>query len=129
MLPLEKNIQYSTNIDCFVIDWACLYIYITFVAFCLLSVIRKQWLEQYNRRPISAYDRFPERLLSHQSLWSSVWNFSRRVADVPPRETSLIGDERGETSVFTGYWTSFKTPFSGKIYRNEWVKQNRRFTR
>ena len=51
----------------------------------------------------------------HQSLWSSVWNFCRRVADVPPRETSLIGDERGETSVFTGYWTSFKTPFRAKF--------------
>ena len=88
-----------------------MFIYLTFVAFCLLSVIRKQWLEQYNRRPISAYDRIPERFLRHQSLWSSVWNFCRRVADVPPRETSLTGDERGETSVFTGYWTSFKTPF------------------
>ena len=29
---------------------------------------------------------------------SSVWNFCRSVADVPPRETSLNGDERGETS-------------------------------
>ena len=92
-----------------------MFIYLTFVAFCLLSVIRKQWLEQYNRRPISAYDRIPERFLRHQSLWSSVWSFCRRVADVPPRETSLIGDERGETSVFTGYWTSFKTPFRANL--------------
>ena len=29
---------------------------------------------------------------------SSVWNFCRWVADVPPRKTSLSGDEREETS-------------------------------
>ena len=87
----------------------------TFVAFCLLSVIRTQWLEQYNRRPISAYDRIPERFPRHQSLWSSVWNFCRRVENVPPRETSHIGDEQGETSVFEGYWTSFKTLFRAKF--------------
>ena len=29
---------------------------------------------------------------------SPVWNFCRWVADVPPREKSLSGDERGETS-------------------------------
>ena len=28
----------------------------------------------------------------------SVWNFCRWVADVPPRETCLSGDEQGETS-------------------------------
>ena len=32
-----------------------------------------------------------------------VWNFCRRVADVPPRETSPSGKERGETAVFAGY--------------------------
>ena len=40
---------------------------------------------------------------------SLVWNFCRWVADVPPRETSLIGDERGETSAvrrltLTAHW-------------------------
>ena len=34
---------------------------------------------------------------------SSVWNFCRRVADIPPRETSRGGEERGETDVFAGY--------------------------
>ena len=33
---------------------------------------------------------------------SSVWNFCRWVADVPPRETSPSGEERGKTCVFAG---------------------------
>ena len=37
---------YSTNIDCFARDSSPLHL--TFVAFCLLSVIRKQWLKQCN---------------------------------------------------------------------------------
>ena len=36
--------------------------------------------------------------LSKHWFTSSVWNFCRSVADVPPREKSLSGDERGETS-------------------------------
>ena len=39
----------------------------------------------------------PDLLCKHW-FTSSVWNFCRWVADVPPREPSLIGDERGETS-------------------------------
>ena len=37
---------YSTNIDCFVSDLSPFHL--SFVAFCLLSVIRKQWLKQCN---------------------------------------------------------------------------------
>ena len=37
-------------------------------------------------------------ILCNHWFTSSVWNFCRWVADVPPRETSLSGDERGETS-------------------------------
>ena len=37
-------------------------------------------------------------LLSKHWFTSSVWNFCRWITDVPPRETSLSGDERGETS-------------------------------
>ena len=37
-------------------------------------------------------------LLSKHRFTSSVWNICRWVADVPPREKSLSGDERGETS-------------------------------
>ena len=39
----------------------------------------------------------PDLLCKHW-FTSSVWNFCRWVADVPPRETSLSGDEREETS-------------------------------
>ena len=42
MLLLER--LYFSNIDCFVRDSSCLRL--TFVAFCLLSVIRKQYLKQ-----------------------------------------------------------------------------------
>ena len=50
---LQERI-YATNIDCFVIDLSRLHL--TFVAFCLLSVICKLL-----HRPISAYDRIPDR--------------------------------------------------------------------
>ena len=39
----------------------------------------------------------PDLLCKHW-FTSSVWNFCRWVADVPPRKTSLSGDEREETS-------------------------------
>ena len=39
----------------------------------------------------------PDLLCKHW-FTSLVWNFCRWVADVPPRETSPSGDERGETS-------------------------------
>ena len=54
------------------------------MAFCLLSVVRKQWLKQCN------YSVDQSALLT--GFWtdftSSVWNFCRLVADVPPHETS-----------------------------------------
>ena len=80
--------------DCFVTD--SLRLYMTFAAFCLTSVIRKQWLEQHN------YSDFQSALMIRfqTDFTSSVWNFCRWVADVLPRETYPSGDERGETSVF-----------------------------
>ena len=39
----------------------------------------------------------PDLLCKHW-FTSSVWNFCRWVADVPPRKKSLSGDEKGETS-------------------------------
>ena len=92
MLLLEKNILHKINIDCFLRDSSCLHL--TFVAFCLFSVICKQYLEQWN------YSVHQLALLTgfRTDLASSAWNFCRWVADVPPRETSLSGDKRGETS-------------------------------
>ena len=40
MLLLEKNVFHKINIDCFVIDSS--HLHLTFLAFCLLSVIHKQ---------------------------------------------------------------------------------------
>ena len=59
-----------------------------------MSVIRKQWLEQYNYSDVQSalMTRF------RTDFTSSGRNFCRWVAEVPPRETSLSGDERGETS-------------------------------
>ena len=59
-----------------------------------MSVIRKQWLEQYN------YSDVQSTLMTgfRTDFTSSVGNFCRWVAEVPPRETSFGGDERGETS-------------------------------
>ena len=89
--------MYSTNIDCFVRD--SLHLPLTFVAFCLLSVIHKQWLKQYNYSTIQAV------LMTEfqTDFASSVRNFCRWVADVPPRKTSPSGHEHGEMSVFAGY--------------------------
>ena len=68
MLLLEKT-QYSTNIDCFVRDSSRLRL--NFVAFCLLSVIRKQQLKQCN------YSVDQSALLTgfRTDFTSSVWNF------------------------------------------------------
>ena len=41
-------------------------------------------------------------LLCKHWFTSSVWNFCRRAADVPPCEMSLSGDERGETPAVCG---------------------------
>ena len=59
-----------------------------------MSVIRKQWLEQYN------YSDVQSELMTgfRTDFTSSGRNFCRWVAEAPPRETSLNGDERGETS-------------------------------
>ena len=42
----SKEYNYSKNIDCFVVG--SLHLHLTFVAFCLLSVIRQQYVKQYN---------------------------------------------------------------------------------
>ena len=54
------------------------------MAFCLLSVIRKQYLKQCN------YSVDQSALLTgfRTDFTSSVWNFCRSVVDVPLRETS-----------------------------------------
>ena len=73
-----KRRLYSTNIGCFV--WDSSRLHLTFVAFCLLSVIRKQWLKQCN------YSVDQSALLTgfRTDFASSVWNFCWWVADVPP---------------------------------------------
>ena len=89
------------------------YIYHTFWLFChrfiafifeIMSVIHKQWLVQYD------YSNVQSALMT--GFWtdfmSSVWNFCRWAADVPPREMSPSGDEGGEMSVFAGHcWPCF----------------------
>jgi len=59
-----------------------------------VSVIRKQRLDQCN------YSNVQSALMTgfRTDFTLSVWNFCRWVADVPSRETSLIGDEWGEMS-------------------------------
>ena len=54
------------------------------MAFCILSVIRKQWLKQCN------YSVDQSALLSRfrTDFTSSVWNLCRWVTDVPTRKTS-----------------------------------------
>ena len=79
MLLLER--LYFSNTDCFVRDSSCLHL--TFVAFCLLSVIRKQYLKQCNY----SVDQSAPLTGFRTDFTSSVWNFCRWVADVPPRET------------------------------------------
>ena len=80
MLLLEKNIIHKY--------WRFCYRFIAFkFALCgLLSfdVIRKQWLKQCN------YSVVQSALMTgfRTDFTSSVWNFCRWVADVPPRETS-----------------------------------------
>ena len=83
---------YSSNIDCFVRDSS--HLYLTFVAFCLLSVIRKQYLKQWNY----SVDQLVLLTGFRTDFASSKWNFCPWVADVFPRKTSLSGDEWGETS-------------------------------
>ena len=66
-------------------------LHLTNVAFCLLSVIRKA------KALLTGF---------RTEIASSVWNFCHWVTDVPPRETSLSGDERGETSAVRRLGTS-----------------------
>ena len=79
MLLLERNIFHKINIDCFVIDSS--HLLLTFVAFCLLSVIHKQSLKQCN------YSIIQSALMTRfqTDFTSSVWNF----CCVPSRKTFL----------------------------------------
>ena len=49
-----------------------------------MFVIRKQWLEQHNYSDVQSAPTIRFRT----DFMSSVWNFCRLVADVPPRKTS-----------------------------------------
>ena len=82
VLLLER--LYFCNIDCFVRDSSRLHL--TFVVFCLLSVIRKQYLKQCN------YSVDQSALLTgfRTDFTTSVWNICRWVPDVSPRETSPV---------------------------------------
>ena len=73
MLLLER--LYFSNTDCFVRDSSCLHL--TFVAFCLLSVICKQYLKQCN------YSVDQSALLTgfRTDFTTSVWIFCRWVPD------------------------------------------------
>ena len=93
----SSKIQMLLLFDLFFID--SLRLYLTFAAFCLMFVIRKQWLEQHNYSDVQS----ALMIRCGTDFTSSVWNFCRLVADVPPPKTSPSGDERGETSVFAGY--------------------------
>ena len=72
----------STNIDCFVRDSSRLHL--TYVAFCLLSVVHKQWLKNCN----CCVNQSALLTGFWTDFTSSVWNFCCWVADVPPCETS-----------------------------------------
>ena len=106
MLLLENNILHKYWLFC--CRFIAFTLILTFVVFCLLSVIRKQWLRQRN------YSVVQSALMT--GFWtdftSSVWNFCGWVVDVPPRETSTSGEEWGETAVFAALavWRDFKTP-------------------
>ena len=82
MFLLER--LYFANIDCF--DRDSSRFHLTFVAFCLLSVIRKQYLKQCN------YSVDQSALLTgfRRDFTTSVWNICRWLPDVPNRETSPV---------------------------------------
>ena len=67
-------------------------LHLAFVAFCLLPVIRKQYLKQCN------YSDDQSALLTgfRTDFTSSVWNLCRWVADVPPRKTSPAANSEEE---------------------------------
>ena len=97
MLVLEKTIFHKYWLS-FVRDSSRLHL--AFVALCLLSVIRKQWLKQCN------YSLDQSGLLTR--FWtyftSSVWNFCRWVADVPPPETSLAAKSEEKRMFSQAKW-------------------------
>ena len=68
------------NIDCFVTD--SLHLDFTFVAFCLLSVLHKQY--NYCVDQSELLTRF------WTDFTSSVWNFCRWSADISPGKTSQV---------------------------------------
>ena len=58
---------------------------------------------------------------------SSVRNFCRWIADVPPRETSLSGDERGETSAVRRLTLVWYQPWWFKNYKLSGYLKGRQF--
>ena len=72
----------------------------------LLELIRS-WTQHFSKfdqekrkiEQICIWNRLTTGFIKHW-FTSSVWNFACWVADDPPCETSLSGDERGETSAF-----------------------------
>ena len=81
-----------TNIDCFVIDSSSLYL--TFVALCLLSVIPKQWLEQYNYSDVQSALMTGFRILRQQYGISVAESQTFLLAKRPPRsEERRVGKE------------------------------------
>ena len=72
MLFLKKI--YSRNIACFVVDSSRLHL--TFVAFCLLSIIRKQQIKKYNYY-VGQTDLLTRFRTDFTSL---VWNFCRSLS-------------------------------------------------
>ena len=94
MLLLER--LYSSNIDCFVRDSSRLHL--TFVAFCLLSVIRKQYLKQCN------YSVDQSALLTGFRTDFTTWNgICMEYLPLSRRRSSSrnvpCGEEQGETAV------------------------------
>ena len=88
MLLLEKTI-YSPQILTVLLEIHSVYIWLLWpFAFCLSN---DQW--NYSVDHLALLTGF------RTDFASSVLNFCRWVADILPRETSLSGDKRGETSI------------------------------
>ena len=69
----------------------------------LLSVIRKQWLKQCNY----SVDQSPHLTGFRTYFTSSVWNFCRWVADVPPSETSPAAKSKEKRMLLQAkYWSA-----------------------
>ena len=82
------------------LDWFIAFLHLrlhlTFVASCILSVIRKQELKQC----IYSVDQSTLLTGFRTDFTSSVWNFCRWVAKLPPRETSPAA-KREEKRLFS----------------------------